>query len=170
MFLVVWWLELRPGREPHPSSSRQSALFNFKSEQVRTLAIIRGPQRLELSRTGTGWQIVIPEPGSADALRVDQLARALAELIPDRQLGASEQPLDIYGLEPPSLIVDVGLERETWHLYIGKPTIDRGGYFARVDQLRTVYVISATLVDQQLIAALERPPRATPIPSPAATP
>ncbi len=101
---------------------------------------------------------------------MDQLARTLADLIPDRQLGVSDQSLDIYGLDPPSLVVDVGLEKETRHLFVGKPTVDRGGYFARIDQQRTVYVIPATLVDQQMTAALDHPPKATPTPAPAATP
>ncbi len=168
---MVWWFELRPSREPRSSTpSRQAALFDFKSEQIRSLAIARGSQRLELARTDTGWRLVAPESGSADALRVDQLARTLADLIPDRQLGVSDQSLDIYGLDPPSLVVDVGLEKETRHLFVGKPTVDRGGYFARIDQQRTVYVIPATLVDQQMSAALDRPPKATPTPAHAATP
>ncbi len=170
ILLVAWWFEFRPGRALHTASPSPSALLDFRSEQVQRLAIVRGARRVELSRTDAGWRITVPDLGSADPFRVDQLVSALAHLVPERRVILEDQPLDIYGLNPPVLVVDLALDKEVRRLSVGAPTVDRGGYFARVDQGRTVFILPASLVDQQLVPALEHPPTAAAVPSASSPP
>jgi len=169
---VVWWTELRPGRQERltASPSRPPALLNATADQVRRLVIIKGTLRVELARSESGWRVAVPDLGTADSGRTDQLVRTLAALTPDRQVSGSDERLDVYGLEPPAITVDLVLETETRRLFIGSSTVDRTGYFARVDQGRTVYVIPASVVDQQVVMALEHPPTPTPTPTPAPAP
>ena len=170
VFAFVWWTELRGGRSERlpVSPSGPAALFNVNADQVRQLVIVKKDRRLELARTDSGWRIAVPDLGAADSGRTDLLVRTLAALVPNRELSGTGERLDVYGLEPAAITIDLVLEKETKRLLIGSQTVDKNGYFARLDPGRVVYVIPASAVDQQVVMALEHPP--TPTPTPAASP
>ncbi len=166
---VVWYLEWRPGKPAPKATTNQ--LFHFRSSDVQRVAIAREGTVVEIARQGNEWVIRRPLAQPADRFKAEGLVSQLASLIPTRSLGSGFQGLDTYGLAKPDLTVEVEAPAGRVHkLLVGAQNPEKTGYYVKTDESGAVYLIADDVVKTQFIGNLEKPPQATPSPSPPASP
>lgn len=168
LLAAVWYLEWRPGR-PLPKSTITRVL-EVRSADVERVTVTRGERVLDVARQGNDWVIRRPEAQPADRLKMQSLVGALTDLVPTRTL-TGIQALDPYGLSKPEITVELeGPAGTVRRLLVGGQTPEKTGYYVKANGSPTVYVVSDDIVKNQLLANLDKPPRATPTPSVSASP
>ncbi len=96
---------------------------NFEQDQVTTIALSSPSVELNLEKSGGEWRITSPMSFGADPAAVRGLLESLGNLNVDRRLTAEEIDPASYGLDNPSMRVELRLNDETvHHLDVGAAT------------------------------------------------
>ena len=141
------------------------------TDAVVGLDIVSGTQKVVLSgdlATGS-WKLEQPVTGDADTFAVSTIADAFQSLEATSVLTEKVNLAD-FGLDPQGLTATVTYSGTTAArtLLIGSPTFDGAGYYAKIPEAETVYVVSNSTIEP-LRSWLLTPPLAPPTPAPQLT-
>ncbi len=168
----MYFGELRqPQSQDTGGTPTPGPLWTLSVDQVVGLTVRGEGNETRLSRAAGGeWALEAPEATAADAGRVTQLLGRLAEVAPTRTLSDTTGPLADFGLDQPSLEVTLRLAAgQTQVLRIGAATPQQTDYYAQVQGLPGIHLLSDSLV-ASLRNLLEQPPvQPTPTPTEPAT-
>jgi hypothetical protein len=102
----LWWVE-RPklaleGKTP-------TVFADVKVEDVSRVSLTYPDRTIEAVRTGAGWRLQKPIEVGGDETTIENLVRAVAELELKRKIEGEREALEVYGLDPPAVIVTIEL-------------------------------------------------------------
>jgi hypothetical protein len=134
---------------------------------VRAVEVRGEGKQVRVERAASGWQVSLPQPGPADALRVTEVISGLSKLSATQTITPAGQNLASYGLDKPAYELRIeGGTPET--LRLGSKNPDGSATYVQRASAPTIY-----LVTDSLIGTVERwaaDPPAQPTPAPTAPP
>ena len=106
---VLYWSEHHKAAESAATtSSATPVIVKVDPGAVASLTIrAKGSEPVVLSKSGSKWQITAPTPAAADSGAVSGMLTALAPLNSDRVIEDKGANLAAYGLNDPTVEVDV---------------------------------------------------------------
>jgi len=134
---------------------------------IRAVEVRAEGKQVRVERAASGWQVSLPKPGPADALRVTEVISGLAKLSATQTITPTGQDLAPYGLDKPAYEVRLeGGAPET--LRLGAKNPDGSATYVQRASAPAIYLVKDSLID-----TLERwvaDPPAQPTPAPTAPP
>ena len=106
----------------------------------------------------------------ADPNRAATAFSSMAGLRPTTTAFGGASRLGDFGLDQPTAEITVKAKQGTYVLQVGGRTPDSAGVYVRKADGQDVYVITAAVLEGQVLAQLEKPPVPVPTPSPVAAP
>jgi len=170
-FLIKNKQESNTTDEVTPTATAEAFLITEADGTLESLSVSDGTFTFLMQRgTYNAWEIVLPEPGTADLA----LASAVETQVSDLRI--------VSRIETPPALADMGLDKPAYTfefkfeggatrtVEIGNLTPTGSGYYARVNR-DTVCVVSTAGIDAlaNLLTAPPYPPTSTPTPEPTAT-
>jgi hypothetical protein len=129
------------------SEEANKPAFNFKAEDVASLAVTRGGQTVRLERQSDKWQITEPVKTEADQSAVESLLSSLTGATVERTLAMTESLRRGAGLESPAVTVEVKLKTGAQHkVALGKQDPTGAAAYALLDQNQDVALVSTSLL------------------------
>lgn len=115
---------------------RRKELVHIEKQQVRRLALAGAGERIELQKQGEAWSVTAPLQDRADSSEVDRLLNTVSNLRASAFPAGERLGLEIYGLEPPAVTVELflGPDLARQIVVLGRGTIkpNLGKVFARL--------------------------------------
>lgn len=145
-FIVTWQQERRDRQE-----REARRLMPVKEEEIISIAMRKKDQEIRLVRQDKVWRLEKPLKARADQETVRSQVNLLATLERDRDLGELSDP-KAYGLEQPSLVVEVTAKGQTHRLKVGQATPGQLGYYVQRDDEPRLFTLGAATKD-----TLDRP-------------
>ncbi len=172
LLAYVYLSELRrPEAADTATTPTPPPILSLAADQVLAITVRGSGLETRLSRQARGaWQLEAPQPGPADESRVGQFLNRVTGLIPTRTLD-DVGPLEDYGLAQPPVEVTLTLaDGSTKVLSIGAANPQFTAYYAQVQGVAGVHLVSALLAQsaQEMLTTPPVPP--TPPPTATATP
>ena len=141
------------------------------TEAVTGLDVVSDTQKVVLRSgpSGGSWRLEQPVTGDADTFAVSTIADAFKSLEASSVLTESGNLAD-FGLDRQGLTVTATFSGTTAPrtVLIGGPTFDGAGYYSKLPDAETVYIVSNTTIEP-LKSWLLNPPVAPPTPAPQLT-
>ena len=104
----------------------------------------KGAEETEIAKTGGKWQITAPKPYPADQDTANQLVSSAANVSSDRVVEDKGSNLSAYGLNAPSLEVDItGKGGKVSKLLLGDDTPTNSGSYAKLEGDPHVYTVAS---------------------------
>lgn len=97
-------------RKDAVSGSDANRLFQAEEKDIDTISIKKDNTLIVLRRAGDGWQLTEPVHATADSAEVASLLHTLLEAKDERRIEETPHNLADYGLEHPSLHLDLTLK------------------------------------------------------------
>ena len=146
VFLIGGHLEDTFNRKPF--DLREKTVLKFTQEDVKSVTLVQGSERIVLEKTGNDWKLTAPTTARADGAAVGALYGQLAQA---KMTGvtagdASPAALKEHGLDKPQLIVTIGAGSATAELAIGKKE-DETHFFARDLSRPMIFSVDKALLD-----------------------
>lgn len=164
---VVYYTETQSPQDD--ALANQPEVFSFDASDAQSLTVDSSGRRLVLTRQDDGWHITEPVADKAEEFQVNDLIDRLASLRATRELNVPLESLGDYGLVTAKANVKLQLAGgNTIEFLIGERTPDSSGYYLKVSDRPTVYVVG-TILGDDLQRWVDRPPRALPTNTPAPT-
>ncbi len=105
--LYLYW-DTKSDERSETKKNIETALFDFKADQIKELDFMRGEQKLKLVKVDTGWKITEPFQDDADSGVVDTFVETIAK---EKYMDVAREGADIdykiYGLDKPNTIFTV---------------------------------------------------------------
>ncbi len=146
--LVLAWLSYRA--KLVASEATRSVLCTIHHEKIDAFEIkYHNGQSFSLKKTDTGnWFIVSPFEAETDTSAVDRFIDVmtqtpLGDMLSDNEVGAIGSRLSDFGLYPPLLSVVLRSRGKTCSVKFGARTPSRQEVYARVNDLKNVFAVSA---------------------------
>jgi hypothetical protein len=136
-FLVSWHQE-RTARQEREARR----LLPVKEEEITAIVLRKKDQEIRLVRQEKTWRLEKPLQAKADQETVRSQASLLATLDRERDLGELGDP-KAYGLDQPSLVVEVTAHGQTHRLKVGQATPGQLGYYVQRGEENRLYTLSA---------------------------
>lgn len=146
VFLIGGYLEGTFNRSPF--DLREKTALKFTREDVKSVTLVKGSERLSLEKTGNDWKLVAPSSARADNNAVDALITQLTQAKMTGVTAGEATPaaLKEHGLDKPQLVVTVGAGSAKAELAIGKKEDDTH-VFARDLSRPLIFSVDKTLLD-----------------------
>jgi hypothetical protein len=155
--LLYWSNHHKPSEEPAPSSTNASpAILKFDSASVAQVSLTqKGAAPVTLAKgSGDRWQITAPQVYPADQDAVSGLLASLSDLNADRVVEDKASDLKPYGLDDPSVTLDVSLkDGKEQKLLLGDDTPAGGDAYAMLAGDPRIFAIAGynkTSIDKGL--------------------
>ena len=141
----IYFVELK---KPATSGPVKEKAFTVTADDIEELSIkAAGGETTRLQKAGGGWQMVEPVKADADSAEPTSIASSLSTVEIERVVDENPASVSDYGLDPPR--VDVGFrlkgQKDLQHLHIGEKTPTGGDLYARRQNDKRVFLISAFL-------------------------
>ena len=157
LFLVLagyfYYFEVVGRRARTEQEEAARHLFQVDTAQITALQLDRGEANpVYLTKNGH-WQIVEPIRSRGDELAVKSLLTALQSLKMEREVEASAQDLQPYGLDEPELHISFLAAGSLHHLRLGAKAVVGNQYYASSDPENRVVLIAGAkrqLLDKSL--------------------
>jgi hypothetical protein len=123
--LLYWSDHRKPTAEAaKPDADASPAILKLDQNSITQVELKKkDAPAIELSKTGSDWKITEPKTLPADQTAVSSMLSTLSSLDSDRLIEAKSSNLHRYGLEHPSLEVDLtDKDNKTQHLLLGDDT------------------------------------------------
>jgi uncharacterized protein DUF4340 len=124
-----------------PGDLRDKTLLNFKRDDATTITITTPAQTLQFARNGKQWLVVRPTPPSK--AKEDRLSSLLftMEVVKGNRV-VDEKPADLakYGLDKPTVRVEVAMPKGNQELLVGKKA-GANDYYARSSSQEAIFTI-----------------------------
>jgi hypothetical protein len=141
VFLVSAFQESSFSREPF--ALRDKKILKFDREKADTLALVKGANAIELSRTGSDWRVVKPVASRSDYSAVEGFITRLSSANMSRLVEEDAKDLAKYGLDKPSMTVTIGAGSAKTVLEVGKTENDQT--YAKDASRPIVFTVDSTL-------------------------
>ena len=152
-FGLTWRQEHREARE-----EESKKVFAVTEGEIKDLALIKGPEEIQLAKQDKEWDLTKPLKTRADQQIVTTMLSTLARLKKERDLGTLED-LKPFGLDKPAFTVTFTAAGKPHQLIVGAKAPGGRSYYAFRDQERRVLLISAAdkeSLDRPLIALRDK--------------
>lgn len=146
-YFIVTWHQERSARQEREARR----LMPVKEEEITAIAMRTKDQEIRLVRQDKVWRLEKPLQAKADQETVRSQVNLLTTLERDRDLGELSDP-KAYGLDQPSLVVEVTAKGQTHRLKVGQATPGQLGYYVQRNDEPRLYTLGATTKD-----TLDRP-------------
>ena len=143
---VLYWSNHRENKKPNPAAAETGPVV-FKVDPASATALTiktKGAPAVSLARDANGWRITAPKPLPADQEQVSMLLSSLAPLTAEEVVEQKAANLTQYGLDAPSIEVDVtGKGHREERLLIGDDTPVGSSTYAMLADSPRVYTIAS---------------------------
>jgi hypothetical protein len=140
---LVWWSNKHPSTDAKSKTPPAPKLISVDAKQIEALRLAKaGSDPIELDNLAGTWTIAKPKPLPADQDAVGMLTGSLASLNADRLIDEHPANLNEFGLNNPSMEVDVSVKGgKTTKLLLGSDTPAGTGVYAKVESDPKVYTL-----------------------------
>jgi hypothetical protein len=152
----TYW-ERRKAREgPKTETALQEKIFPVESSHIQAFTLKPGDgETVTCRREGGGWAIVAPQRLAADSSSVSALLNSLTGASVEQVVDAKPANLQDYGLDRPSLTVEVATDTkpEKLTLVVGSETPTGGSVYAQIagnPRVITLYSYLKSSLDKKL--------------------
>ena len=157
-FVYVYEIQGKPQIEE--IQNNQHKIFDFQSDDIKTLTIKTKQQTLKFERTkdlNKIWQMKQPKDTPANDAVVSFLINLLVYGQSDRILTIPVEQRQDYGLDTPSATIDIELKNQQKHqLILGNPDFKNEFIYAQIDPLPQVKGVKVSLISKDFLNAVER--------------
>ena len=143
VFLVSSFQETSFNKKPF--DLRDKKILKLDRDKADAIAIVRGPDSIELARSGTEWKIVKPGAARSDYAAVEGLLGRLSGSNMSKLLETDVKDLAKYGLDKPVMTFTVGAGSSKTVLQVGKT--ENGETYAKDASRPLVFTVDATMHD-----------------------
>lgn len=154
--LLYWSEHHKPEDSAKVSADTPPAILKLSDSTVTSLEIKKkDAEPILLAKPGSGnWQITEPKPLNADQSAVSSMVSTLSSLNSERLVEDKATDLKRYGLDQPSVEVDLGeKDKKNQRLLIGDDTPTGSAAYAKVDGDPRVFTMASfnkTAIDKSL--------------------
>lgn len=126
-----------------PFALRDKRILKFDREKADTLALVKGANSMQLTRSGSEWKVAKPVEGRSDYSAVEGFLTRLNSANMSKLV--EEQPADLakYGLDKPAMTVTIGAGSSKTVLEVGKTENDQT--YAKDASRPMVFTVDSTL-------------------------
>jgi hypothetical protein len=158
---VVYFHEIQGKPQREEIQEEQNKIFNFQANDIQILTIKTKQQTIEFERTkepNKVWQMKQPENVPANDAVVSFLLNLLVSGKSDRSFTIPLRKLQDYGLDNPSVTIEIQLKNQQIHqLILGSPDFKGEFLYAQIDPpVKPDKEIKVSLVSQEFITAVEK--------------
>ena len=125
---------------------RDKTVVVFDREKVDRVELVRGADRVALTKAGAQWNMTAPVAVKADTGAVEALIGRLHSATMKSIAAEPATDLAPYGLDAPKAVVTFGAGSSTTSFLLGGPS-DAGAVFAKDGARAMVFTVDATLAD-----------------------
>lgn len=143
VFLVSSFQETNFNRTPF--NLRDKKILKFDREKADALALVRGDESMELSRSGSEWKVLKPVASRSDYTTVEGLLTRLSSANMSTLVENDAKDLAKYGLDKPTMTLTVGAGSARTVLQVGKT--EQNLTYARDASRPLVFTVDTTLQD-----------------------
>ena len=122
---------------------RDKKILKFDRDKADAVALARGPNSIELARSGTEWKVVKPAAGRSDYPAIEGLLSRLAGANMTKLVEPDAKDLAKYGLDKPVMTITVGSGSSKTVLEVGKTENDQT--YAKDAARPLVFTVDTTL-------------------------
>ena len=153
--LLYWSDHRKPSAEAANSADAAPSILKLDEGSITKLELKKkDASEIQLAKRGSDWKITEPKPLSADQSTVSSMLSTLASLNADRLVEEKGSDLQRYGLEHPSLEVDVTeKDNKSQRLLLGDETPTGSATYAALSGDPRVFTIAGyhkTSLDKSL--------------------
>jgi uncharacterized protein DUF4340 len=146
VFLIPGYLEQTFNRTPF--DLREKTVLKFDRDKVDTLAITNATGDIQLTRSGSAWNVTGPVSARGEYSAIEGLIGRL-QSAQMKSVVAASGDLKPYGLDKPEATVSVGAGSSRATLMIGKPSPDNNGMVYAKDASRPeLFTVEGALADE----------------------
>jgi len=143
---LVWWSNTaEKAKESKPDPNAPPKIVEIPSDQIQQVEVVKGAETTTLKRGADGkWELTAPKPFRADQDAATTLVGTLNSLSSERLIEEKASDLKAFGLNNPSLRVNVTRkDGKTTKLLLGDETPTSGGFFATVEGDARVFTLAS---------------------------
>jgi hypothetical protein len=126
-----------------PFALRDKRILKFDREKADSLALARGANTMQLTRTGSEWKVVKPVEARTDYSTIEGFLTRLSSANMSRLVEENPKDLARYGLDKPVMTVTIGAESAKTVLEVGKTENDQT--YAKDASRPMVFTVDTTL-------------------------
>lgn len=141
VFLVSAFQESSFNRTPF--DLRDKKILKFDRDKADSLVLAKGATAMEITRTGSNWEVVKPVPSRSDFAAIEGFITRLSSANMARLIEGGEKELAKYGLDKPSMTVTIGAGSAKTVLEVGATEGDTT--YARDPQRALVFTLDSTM-------------------------
>jgi len=142
----VYFVEIKGGEKRQKEKEEAEKVLPFKTEQVMSMILTHGSERIRLEKVVGKWKIQEPLQTAPDNDAVDRLLNSLQEMRISHDLGKSSD-LASYNLKTPPASVELSLQsapKPLRVLHVGDDAPTGGGAYARLGEDGKILIVSGT--------------------------
>jgi hypothetical protein len=143
---VIWWSNKKAATaDKAPAASTSVKLLNVAEDQIQSIEIKkRTGDSIHLQRNDSKWQLANPELLSADPDAVSSMLSSLSSLSSDRTIEEKATSLDQYGLNQPTMELNVtDKNKKSTRLLLGDDTPAGSAVYAAIAGDPRVFALSS---------------------------
>jgi hypothetical protein len=129
--------------QKEPFTLRDKRILKFDREKADSLALVKGANTMQLTRSGSEWRVVNPVQARSDYSTVEGFLTRLGSANMSQLVEENATDLAKYGLDKPSMTVTIGAESSKTVLEVGKTENDRT--YARDASRPMVFTLDSTI-------------------------
>ena len=144
VFLISAFQESNFARKPF--DLRDKKILKFERDKAESLTMVRGKESIELSRSGSEWNVVKPIAARSDYSAVEGLITRLSTSNMSKIVENDAKDLAKYGLDKPSITITVGAGSSKTVLDVGRT--EKEETYARDAARPLVFTLDSTLASR----------------------
>ena len=143
---LTWWSNKKEADKSKTPADTTTKLLTIPDDQIQEIKINKlTGETLAIRKENGKWQVTAPKPMPADQDAAGSMASTLANLSADKVVEEKAGDLKPYGLDTPTLDVQVARkDGKTDHLLIGDDTLNGSGAYAKLANDARVVTVSTT--------------------------
>jgi hypothetical protein len=145
--VAVYFLEIKPGKPRDEKTDESKPAFAFKREDIASISITRTGQTVVVEDADGKWAIAQPLTAQANQSAVDSLVNSLTSAKIERSLSPSADEIKSFGLEEPSVTVEIKLKSgDTQTIKLGSKDFSGLSAYARIGDSNDVALVPASVL------------------------
>jgi hypothetical protein len=145
--VVVYYLEVKPGKPRDEEPDKTKPAFNFKREDLAAITITRGSETTNLELQDNKWLIKQPVNALADESVLNSLVGDLVSARIDQEFSPSGGDLKSYGLAEPAVKLEIKLKNGQAHrVQLGSKDPLGSSVYAQIDGSQNVAMLPSGLL------------------------
>jgi hypothetical protein len=141
VFLVSSFQETSFNRKPF--DLRDKKILKFDRDKADSLILAKGPDTIEMARSGSEWKVVRPVASRSDYSAIEGFLTRLSSSNMSKLVEENPKDLAAYGLDKPAMTVTIGAGSAKTVLEVGKTEGDQT--FAKDASRSMVFTVDTTL-------------------------